>query len=66
MPTYLCIPRPSALLLYFKRASLGETRNGNGEISVFREFDVSGRFGEVIVGSSHEILSSLQKSGLGS
>ena len=57
--TYLGIPRPSALLLQFKWASLGKNSGGNGKISVSREFDVFGFFGKVIWGSSQEKFMSL-------
>ena len=59
MSTYLGIPRPSALLLYLKWATLGENSSGNGKISVFREFDVFGFLFDVILGSFQEIVLSL-------
>ena len=52
MSTYFGIPHPSALLLSFKWAGLGENRTGHGKIFVFRAFDVFGLFREVILGSS--------------
>ena len=59
MSTYLGIPRPSALLLQLKWTSLGENRSGNGNISVFREFDVFVFLGKVILGSSQDNCMSL-------
>ena len=59
MSTYLGIPHPSALILQFKWASLGAKSTQNGERAVFRESDVFGFVGKVILGSSQKTCMSL-------
>ena len=63
MSTYLGIPHPSALLLQLRWASLGAKSRHNGKQLVFRESDVFGLFGKVMLGGSQKMLLRLYKMG---